>query len=109
MPSRFIEEIPEHLLKWLQPKHQNLSNTDFNRGWRTTQNQLGGASNLNHSVSSMSKQTTWQIGRSVSHGTFGVGVIVNCEGQGKDLRVQVRFSRAGTKWLLLEYANLTLL
>ena len=111
VPSRFIEEIPEHLLKWLQPKHQNLSNTDFNRGWRTPQNQLGGVSNKfsNNSVSSASKQTAWQIGRSVSHETFGAGVIVNCEGQGKDLRVQVRFSRAGTKWLLLEYANLTLL
>lgn len=111
VPSRFIQEIPEHLLKWLQPKHQNIASTDFNKGWRQTSNQLSGVSHSlpNNPVSSASKQSAWQIGRTVSHGVFGTGVIINCEGQEKDLRVQVRFSRAGTKWLLLEYANLTLL
>ncbi|MBK7352473.1 MAG: UvrD-helicase domain-containing protein [Nitrosomonas sp.] len=111
VPSRFIQEIPDHLLKWLQPKHQSVSNADFSSGWRPTASQLSGVSNAfsSNPVSNASKQITWKIGRTVSHGTFGTGVITNCEGQGKDLRVQVRFNRAGTKWLLLEYANLTLL
>ncbi len=111
VPSRFIQEIPDHLLKWLQPKHQSVSNADFSSGWRPTASQLSGVSNAfpSNPVSNASKQIAWKIGRTVSHGTFGTGVITNCEGQGKDLRVQVRFNRAGTKWLLLEYANLTLL
>lgn len=110
VPSRFIQEIPEHLLKWLRPKHQSISNADSNKGWRSTSNQVSGVSHSfpNDLAGSTSKQSVWQIGRTVSHEIFGTGVIVNCEGQGKDLRVQVRFSRAGTKWLLLEYANLTL-
>ena len=40
------------------------------------------------------------------HPTFGRGVIVNYEGRGPDARVQVRFSDAGLKWLMLEYAKL---
>jgi DNA helicase-2/ATP-dependent DNA helicase PcrA len=50
--------------------------------------------------------SAWRIGQNVSHAKFGAGVIVNCEGHGADARVEVRFGRAGTKWLLLEYAKL---
>lgn len=108
VPSRFIQEIPEHLLKWIQPKYQRTSNIEPDRGWGPAANKSSQGSSPTFNSSASSKQTPWQIGRSVSHGTFGTGVIINCEGQGKDLRVQVRFNRAGTKWLLLEYANLTL-
>jgi len=33
-------------------------------------------------------------------------VILNVEGQGQHARVQVNFEQAGTKWLVLAYANL---
>ena len=107
VPSRFIQEIPEHLLKWIQPKYQRTSSIEPDRGWGLAASKSSEGSSSTFTPSASSKQTPWQIGRSVSHGTFGTGVIINCEGQGKDLRVQVRFNRAGTKWLLLEYANLT--
>ena len=48
----------------------------------------------------------WRVGQNVTHAKFGAGVIVSCESQGADARVQVKFSRAGTKWLSLEYAKL---
>jgi DNA helicase-2/ATP-dependent DNA helicase PcrA len=32
-----------------------------------------------------------------------------CEGQGAHARVQVNFEEAGTKWLVLSYANLDLM
>jgi DNA helicase-2/ATP-dependent DNA helicase PcrA len=47
-----------------------------------------------------------QLGQQVRHARFGDGVIMNCEGQGSAARVQVNFSHAGTKWLVLAYANL---
>ena len=47
-----------------------------------------------------------QVGQNVSHAKFGSGVIVDFEGRGADARVQVRFGQAGTKWLVLQYANL---
>jgi len=36
-------------------------------------------------------------------------VILNYEGQGAHARVEVNFETAGTKWLVLSYANLDLM
>ena len=35
--------------------------------------------------------------------------MLNYEGQGAQARVQVNFERAGTKWLVMTYANLEVL
>jgi DNA helicase-2/ATP-dependent DNA helicase PcrA len=32
--------------------------------------------------------------------------VLNVEGQGSHARVQVNFERQGSKWLMLQYANL---
>jgi DNA helicase-2/ATP-dependent DNA helicase PcrA len=40
------------------------------------------------------------------HAKFGDGVVLNLEGQGAQARVQVNFDGLGSKWLMLEYANL---
>ena len=50
-----------------------------------------------------------RLGQRVRHGKFGDGVILNCEGQGAHARVEVNFETAGTKWLVLGYANLDLM
>ena len=50
-----------------------------------------------------------QLGQPVRHARFGEGVILNCEGAGAHARVQVNFESAGTKWLVLSYANLELM
>jgi len=42
-----------------------------------------------------------------SHQTLWM--IVNLEGNGADAHVQVNFRKAGTKWLALGYAKLTVL
>ncbi len=42
----------------------------------------------------------------VRHGKFGEGVILNVEGNGAHARVQVSFENQGTKWLMVQYANL---
>ena len=51
----------------------------------------------------------YHLGQYVKHPKFGEGVILNCEGDLKDGRVQVKFNDAGVKWLLSQYANLELL
>jgi DNA helicase-2/ATP-dependent DNA helicase PcrA len=50
-----------------------------------------------------------RLGQRVRHKKFGDGVILNCEGQGAHARVEVNFESAGTKWLVLSYANLDLM
>ena len=47
-----------------------------------------------------------QLGSRVTHAKFGPGTIINLEGQGEYARVQVNFESAGSKWLVLAYANL---
>lgn len=46
------------------------------------------------------------IGSKVWHPMFGEGVILDLGGQGSNAKAQIRFNTAGTKWLLLSYANL---
>ncbi|TAN47781.1 MAG: hypothetical protein EPN21_16510 [Methylococcaceae bacterium] len=47
-----------------------------------------------------------KLGQRVSHAKFGEGVVLNLEGDGAQTRVQVNFSDAGSKWLMLSVANL---
>ena len=99
--SRFLDEIPDKLIKWLTPR-------------------LGAA--LPQSNAWSGRENAWQppaprapradpghgfrIGQSVTHAKFGQGVIVSAEGSGKEARLQINFGRQGMKWLALEYAKL---
>ncbi len=47
-----------------------------------------------------------RLGQRVVHAAFGEGVILRCEGEGGNARVQVNFDQAGVKWLMLAYADL---
>jgi DNA helicase-2/ATP-dependent DNA helicase PcrA len=104
IPTRFLQEIPESVLKWLQPVQKAafrpqepiVSSPSF-----------GQRARIPESGSRDSAASRWRVGQNVIHAKFGAGVIVNCEGLGADARVEVKFGRTGTKWLLLEYAKLT--
>jgi DNA helicase-2/ATP-dependent DNA helicase PcrA len=48
----------------------------------------------------------FRIGQNVVHPKFGAGVIVDLEGQGADVRVQVNFREHGLKILALAVAKL---
>ena len=48
-----------------------------------------------------------RIGQRVEHAKFGEGVITDVEGAGAQARVQVNFDNEGSKWLMLNYANLS--
>ncbi len=95
--SRFLHEIPEDCLKWLQSA-SNVANLKASHS---------SPQNWPHSVTKSSSTCPWKMGQKVVHGKFGTGIIVNFEGTGSDARVQVNFENSGSKWLLLEYAKLT--
>lgn len=48
----------------------------------------------------------FRIGQSVTHQKFGLGVVVNAEGGGSEVRLQINFAEHGLKWLDLRYAKL---
>ena len=47
-----------------------------------------------------------KLGARVRHAKFGAGVVLGIEGQGPHARIQVNFEGAGSKWLMLQYAQL---
>ena len=53
-----------------------------------------------------SSDSIYSIGQVVKHAKFGLGTIVNQEGNGDSMRLQINFQKAGTKWLISSYANL---
>jgi len=88
-PSRFIGEIPPEMLETVRPVH-GISATGGGVPARPAEADTGGI----------------QLGQSVQHPKFGEGVVLQIEGGGAHARVQVHFSDAGPKWLVLAYANL---
>ncbi|QNM96827.1 UvrD-helicase domain-containing protein [Chitinimonas koreensis] len=89
LASRFLSEIPQDLLKWL------------NRGYAP-------AAMPSRPAEKKAPEHGLRVGASVEHPKFGRGVVVDYDGSGKNANVQVNFGAAGVKWLALEYARLTL-
>jgi DNA helicase-2/ATP-dependent DNA helicase PcrA len=98
-PSRFIAEIPDELIEEVRPRVQ------VSRPVHTVSRPRGRSSNSMRPEAELGIR----LGQRVRHGKFGDGVILNCEGQGPHARVEVNFETAGTKWLVLGYANLDLM
>ncbi len=93
--SRFLSEIPVELLDEVRP--------------RVTFGQVNLSSGPSAYAGDENSNSGFQIGQRVMHTKFGEGLIMSFEGQGRNARVQVNFERAGSKWLVLSYANLQLL
>ena len=91
-PSRFIREIPGELIEEVR------LNGSVSRP-------LGSLSH--HSLTEPPVEGL-DLGRRVLHQVFGEGVVTQFEGQGSNARVEVSFSE-GSKWLVLQYANRTIL
>ena len=94
VPSRFIHEIPDRLVETMRPKPSRPS-------WSASGYQTPNKTRIQESPGGLS------IGQSVSHAKFGTGIITDTEGSGSHARVQVNFESAGSKWLVLTYANLS--
>lgn len=96
--SRFFDELPEGLLKWLTPRfapQQRYAEPTYQKSTIRARVPGGGSS-----------VPGWRIGQTVMHPKFGNGVIIDAEGSGSDARVQVNFADAGVKWLALQFAKL---
>ena len=98
LPSRFIDEIPAGLLKWLTPKagKAGFAAGSSDAGLRRRAPRRARAARRRRLPHRPER----------AHAKFGLGVIVNAEGGGHDARVQVNFGGAGMKWLALSVAKL---
>ncbi len=105
--SRFLEEIPEGLVKYLSIPRSRGTGTQAGMGGYFTPARSGTASPAPRSrPSAAGLPGGLRVGQLVGHARFGQGVIVAAEGGGSDARVQVNFGSAGIKWLMLSVARL---
>ena len=95
-PSRFLGEIPSELLHEVRSKPKNSYHVPRREQSAWVDDQSTHESGVS-------------VGMNVNHPKFGDGVVVNLEGNGEYARIQINFSDVGNKWLVLAYANLTLL
>ena len=96
LPSRFLDELPEQVLLSLNRRAEPAypSGSSHVPAAMPRSPQVG-------------NDTGYKVGQSVAHAKFGTGIIIDFEGRGSDARVQVKFRDAGTKWLALAYAKLS--
>ncbi|MFN0242585.1 MAG: ATP-dependent helicase [Planctomycetota bacterium] len=82
-PSRFLDEIPPELIEGTEPE-------------RDEETVLG----------KFEASFDFSVGDRVEHAHFGTGTIERLVGTGVNARATVHFPQAGTRQLLLQYANL---
>jgi len=92
MPSRFLRELPTELIQEERARPK-ISRPVYNSDRRA----------------SVTLDSPYRLGQRVAHAKFGEGVVLNTEGSGAQARVQVNFESAGSKWLVISYAKLTVL
>jgi len=96
-PSRFLGEIPPELIEEVRAQA-----TVTRPAWRGT----GASTGISPHTGAPGNGVGMRLGTRVLHAKFGEGVVLGIEGQGEHARVQVNFNGAGSKWLVLAYANL---
>ena len=108
-PSRFLEEIPEGLVKWNERTSsidRSIGSGAYGSGTRS--------SSLTRSSAFMpapratgrksSETMVLAVGDRVSHDTFGLGTVIAVNGAGDRAEATINFGSAGEKRLLLRYA-----
>jgi len=91
--SRFLRELPENCIDEIR-----------------MQNQISKPKSVGKFSNTFTLETFantgFKLGQNVAHVKFGEGVVLNYEGSGAQSRIQVNFADVGSKWLVVEYANL---
>ena len=102
-PSRFLSEMPNTVLQDVRPRVQVARPSAFGRNASSFLAERG---LLRGGVV---ETPPIKLGANVRHASFGDGVVTDFEGAGAHARVQINFANSGRKWLVLGFAQLTVL
>ncbi len=91
-PSRFIREIPSDLIQEVR------LNNSVKRPFMAQKN--------SYKLADSTSALPYQLGQQVEHSLFGIGTVLQLEGEIDNLRVQVEFMEHGSKWLMVNMAKL---
>ena len=106
VPSRFLREIPSELLE--------VASTGRGSGRpRTTwENALNSVASVEQYLQTRSVRAQpsgggrWRRGAQVRHPKYGLGTVLECEGEGEDTKLTVSFPGYGRKKLMERFASL---
>ena len=115
-PSRFLAEIPAELIEAASGSLAEPGQTrryeadpDFSDSYsyRRPRTPYGKSSTTRTSPRVSGRQTSNDplIGARVRHSKYGLGTIIEIEGEGEDRKLTVRFQEYGAKKLIERYAN----
>jgi DNA helicase-2/ATP-dependent DNA helicase PcrA len=111
-PSRFLDEIPEHLVTSVGGERTRRGlglgahrDTVVKAAVRRSRELVG--TSMAPSGARGAEQLGLRVGDDVKHDKFGEGVIIDIQGSGDKAEARVRFPDAGEKVLLLAWAPLT--
>jgi DNA helicase-2/ATP-dependent DNA helicase PcrA len=93
--SRFLRELPAELLEEVRPKRE-VSRP------MTAKSSSFSITNL---PKEMQSESSYRLGQRVEHESFGAGVILKMEGEGKTERALIKFSD-DSRWLMTLYTKL---
>ena len=94
LSSRFLDEIPKSFLNYIKNESTENSYQGYEKNTNVSNKMIATSDSI------------YSIGQVVKHTKFGLGTILNYEGSGDSMRLQINFQKAGTKWLISSYANL---
>lgn len=98
LSSRFLDEIPEALVRDLRPQRPNPY---------AARSPAAGYGEPAPAARPAAAKLPYPVGARVSHPKYGEGVVGGYQGQGAETEIKVSFPRQGDKWFILEYARLS--
>jgi DNA helicase-2/ATP-dependent DNA helicase PcrA len=114
-PSRFLDEVPAHLMDRIAPKPSSRYDGNFAHShyeFRTNPYGRKGPAHFKEKEATYAYEhedqsaTDVRAGMRVRHAQFGVGSVIAVEQHNDDMKITVRFISVGVKKLLAKYARL---
>lgn len=108
-PSRFLSELPDELVEEKETKRPEFSGSagiSIGEKRRSDMEKSRQISTMPHMTEDKKEYT---IGMRVKHRTFGEGMILNTRPMGSDTLLEIAFDTVGTKKIMANYANLSII
>ena len=108
-PSRFLKELPEHLVENKKREIVRDPNVKIPEPKAARREEIERSRTITSGVTPKPVMINYTVGMRVIHNTFGEGTIINVKPMASDSMLEIAFDKVGTKKLMGNIAKLTVL